>query len=38
MNVPYPGSGETSGVIVSLLVILGVSGALYYLFRRGGWL
>jgi magnesium transporter len=38
MNVPYPGSGEVSGVIVSSLMILGISGTLYYLFRRAGWL
>jgi magnesium transporter len=38
MNVPYPGSGETSGVIISAVIILGLSVGLYALFRRNGWL
>jgi Mg2+ and Co2+ transporter CorA len=38
MHVPYPGSGETSGVIMSALVIVGLSVGLYALFRRNGWL
>src|SRR4051812_8994444 len=38
MNVPYPGYGETWGVITSTAVALGCSGGLYALFRRKGWL
>lgn len=38
MNVPFPGFGGTSGVIVSSLVIVAVSLSLYILFRRRGWL
>jgi magnesium transporter len=38
MNVPFPGSGETGGVVVSSLVIVAVSLALYVLFRRRDWL
>lgn len=38
MNVPYPTSGETSGVVVSALLILFLSGGLYRLFRRREWL
>ena len=38
MNVPYPGSGEISGVIWSTLLILGVSVGLYLIFRHNDWL
>ncbi len=38
MNVPYPGEGETWGVIVSTSVAAACSGALYVLFRRKQWL
>lgn len=38
MNVPYPGSGEISGVIWSTLLIIGVSTGLYLIFRRNDWL
>ena len=38
MNVPYPGSGETWGVIASTGIGLGCSAGLYVLFRRKGWL
>jgi magnesium transporter len=38
MNVPFPGSGEHSGVIVSTLVIAAVTVGLYVLFRRRDWL
>jgi magnesium transporter len=38
MNVPYPGSGEITGVIWSTLLIIGVSSSLYYIFRRNDWL
>ena len=38
MNVPYPGSGETSGVIISGLLVVAMSSALFVLFRRKDWL
>jgi magnesium transporter len=38
MNVPYPGSGETSGFLASTLLILLLSGALYWVFKRRDWL
>ena len=38
MNVPYPTSGQTSGVLVSLALIIGCAGALYLVFKRKGWL
>ena len=37
-NVPYPGSGETWGVWVAAALMLGVSGGLFAVFRRRGWL
>jgi magnesium transporter len=38
MNVPYPGSGQTWGVVASTAVGFGFSAVLYALFRRRGWL
>lgn len=38
MNVPYPGSGETTGVVVSAVLAVGVPGGLYLYFRRRDWL
>jgi magnesium transporter len=38
MNVPYPGSGEVSGVIFSTVLIVGASLLLYWVFRRKDWL
>jgi magnesium transporter len=38
MNVPYPGEGETWGVIASTAIAVSCSGALYALFKRKGWL
>ena len=38
MNVPYPGSGQTIGVIVSTALVILMSGGLYLLFRRRDWL
>jgi magnesium transporter len=38
MNVPYPTSGQTSGVIVSLALMIGMAGALYLIFKRKEWL
>ena len=37
-NVPYPGSGETWGVVASTVLVFGGPGALYLLFKRRGWL
>jgi magnesium transporter len=37
-NVPYPGSGEQWGVWASAVLVFGMSGGLYGLFRRRGWL
>jgi magnesium transporter len=38
MNVPYPGSGRTLGVIVSALLIVLCSSGLYVVFKRHDWL
>lgn len=38
MNVPYPGSGDTWGVVTATALSLGCSGSLYILFRRRGWI
>jgi len=38
MNVPYPTSGHTSGVVVSLALIIACAGALYLVFKRKEWL
>jgi magnesium transporter len=38
MNVPYPGAGETSGVIGSSVLIVLLSTGLYWVFRRKDWL
>lgn len=38
MNVPYPGSGRTAGVVVSTTLMILVSLGLYLLFRRRDWL
>jgi magnesium transporter len=38
MNVPYPGSGETRGVVAAALAIVVMSGLLYLVFRRKNWL
>ncbi len=37
-NVPYPGSEQTWGVYASAGLCFAVSGSLYLLFRRRGWL
>ncbi len=37
-NVPYPGFGHPAGFWVSTVVMVGLSGALYVIFRRKGWL
>lgn len=38
MNVPYPGFARDSGVIVSAVLMVGISSFLYLLFRRRDWL
>jgi magnesium transporter len=38
MNVPYPGSGQPSGVIISTTLLVLLSGGLYLLFRQRDWL
>ena len=38
MNVPYPGSGDNSGVGVSAVLVVLLSGGLFAAFRRRGWL
>ena len=38
MNVPYPGSGHTWGVVTATGLAVGCSGSLYFLFRRKQWL
>lgn len=38
MNVPFPGSGQVAGVVVSTLLIAGASLGLYFVFRRNDWL
>jgi magnesium transporter len=37
-NVPYPGFGRVAGFWTSTLIILGMAGGLYVIFRRKGWL
>lgn len=38
MNVPYPGSGEDAGVVVSGVLVAGLSSGLYLLFKKRDWL
>ena len=38
MNVPYPGSGEPWGAVLSAVLVVILSGALWTLFRRNDWL
>jgi magnesium transporter len=38
MNVPYPGSGNQTGVLVSTALIMILSGGLYLVFRHRDWL
>jgi magnesium transporter len=38
MNVPFPGSGESWGVLTSSALALLLSGGLYLLFRKNEWL
>lgn len=38
MNVPFPGSGETSGFVASAVLMAVASAGLYVVFRRRDWL
>ena len=38
MNVPYPGSGKTWGVVTSFVLMVAISGGLYWSFRKRDWL
>ncbi len=38
MNVPYPGSGTNAGATVAVGLTFGLSGVLYWIFRRRDWL
>jgi len=38
MNVPYPGFGQHAGFVTSLVLLAGLSGGLYVLFKRLDWL
>jgi magnesium transporter len=37
-NLPYPGFGKTSGLVVSSVLIMGIGVVLYMVFRRKDWL
>jgi magnesium transporter len=37
-NVPYPGFGETSGFLASVLIMLAIAVSLYIVFKRKKWL
>lgn len=37
-NLPFPGFAQPSGFITSALLIVGVSGTLYFVFKRKDWL
>jgi magnesium transporter len=37
-NVPYPGFGQASGFYTSTAVTVILSGILYVVFKRRGWL
>ncbi|MGD9998385.1 MAG: magnesium transporter CorA family protein [Ilumatobacteraceae bacterium] len=38
MNVPYPGSGDTWGVVAATALVVVLSTALYAIFRKRDWL
>jgi magnesium transporter len=38
MNVPYPGFGRPSGLLVALGIMIAVAGILYVVFKRHDWL
>lgn len=37
-NVPYPGFGKQSGFVSSVVLLVGISGALYLVLKKRGWL
>jgi magnesium transporter len=37
-NIPYPGFGHTTGLWMSAMLIAGMSGLLFWLFKRQDWL
>jgi magnesium transporter len=37
-NVPYPGFGETSGFLASVVIMLVIAVSLYVVFKRKKWL
>ncbi len=37
-NVPYPGFGKEWGFVVSVIILLGTAGALWWAFKRRDWL
>ncbi len=37
-NVPYPGFGREWGFVVSVLILVGTAGAIWYGFKRRDWL
>ena len=37
-NIPYPGFAKFSGLYASAAIIIGMSGTLYVVFKRRGWL
>lgn len=37
-NIPYPGFAQASGLLLSATLIFGMSGTLWWVFRRRGWL
>ena len=37
-NIPYPGFAKLSGLYASAAIIIGMSGTLYLVFKRRGWL
>jgi magnesium transporter len=38
MNVPYPGFSSQAGFITAIVLMIGVGGLLYWVFRRQDWL
>ena len=37
-NIPYPGFGQTTGLLMSAVLIAGMSGFLFWQFKRQDWL
>ncbi|HEX4092333.1 MAG TPA: magnesium transporter CorA family protein [Trebonia sp.] len=38
MNVPYPGFSNEGGFVVAIVLMIGIGGLLYWVFRRNDWL